>query len=173
VNTSINPETLIIALIALGVGISLGILLARIFSGPARQKRQVSEELRQNMETSATYRHEVTEHFVKTSELIKNLTSSYAELHQYLADSAGKLATPETGRQLADAGSVQLELILPTTNNGDQPQVPRDYAPGNGVLSEDYGLGRVNSANEANSTNDADFDTTDENTEDDPTLKVG
>ncbi|MBV1931574.1 MAG: DUF1043 family protein [Porticoccaceae bacterium] len=172
-NTDMNPETLIIALIALGVGIILGVLLARVFSGPARQKRHVSEELRQNMESSASYRHEVTEHFVKTSELIKNLTGSYAELHQYLADSAGKLTTPETGRQLAEAGSVQLELILPTTNNGDQPQAPRDYAPGNGVLSEDYGLGRANPANEERPTNDADFNANEKNTEDDPTLKVG
>ncbi len=171
-NTHTNPETLIITLIALSIGILLGVLLARVYSGPARQKRRVSEELRQNMEDSATYRHEVTAHFVKTSELIKNLTGSYVELHQHLADSAGKLASPETGRQLAEVGPVQLELILPTTDNREQPQAPRDYAPGNGVLSADYGLGRVNPANKKRPTNEANFNLNEENIEDDPTLKV-
>lgn len=165
-----NSEILIIALICFGAGIILGVLLARVFSGPARQKRQASEQLRQNMATSATYRHEVAEHFVKTSGLIKNLTASYAELNRYLAASAGKLASPEIGRQLAEVSSVQLELILPTTHGG-QAQAPRDYAPGNGVLGADYGLGRTNSVNQS-PTNDADFDAGGEHTEDDPTLKV-
>ncbi len=137
-NTEFSTELLIIALICLGVGIAIGVQLTRMFSGPAKQKRHLSEELRENVQSSATYRHEVTEHFVRTTTLLKNLTNSYADLHQHMADSATKLASPETGRELAEASAVQLELILPESSETDGTQVPKDYAPGNGILSEDY-----------------------------------
>ena len=178
-NIEINTEILVLILIALGIGITIGVLAPRMFSVRGKQKRFLSEELRQNQQTSATYQHEVTEHFVKTSDLVKNLTNCYGELHQHLADGATTLANPETGRQLAEAGSVQLELILPESHTSDRPQAPRDYAPGNGVLSEDYGLTQAGLAKEAKLVGDATFDQDtifDKSTQDaenDPTLKVG
>ena len=178
-NTEFNTEILIIALAALGIGIAIGVLVTRMFSTPGKQKRFLSEELRQNLQTSATYQHEVTEHFVKTSNLVKNLTNCYGELHQHLADGATKLANPETGRQLAEAGSVQLELILPESNTAEGPQAPRDYAPGNGVLSEDYGFTQAGLAKATSSIGDTSldqdtvFDKDTQAAENDPTLKVG
>jgi uncharacterized protein len=178
-NTELNAEILIIVLAGFTIGIIIGALVTRMFAAPGKQKRFLSEELRQNLQTSATYQHEVTEHFVKTSNLVKSLTGCYAELHQHLADGATKLANPETGRQLAEAGSVQLELILPESHIGEGPQAPRDYAPGNGVLSEDYGFTQADldnkSSNIGDTALDQDADIT-KNAQDavnDPGLKAG
>jgi len=68
---------------------------------------------------------------------------------------------------------------LPESHTSDRPQAPRDYAPGNGVLSEDYGLTQAGLAKEAKLVDDATFDQDtifDKSTQDaenDPTLKVG
>ena len=166
-NAEFSTELLTIARTCLGVGLVIGFLLTRAFSSPARQKRHLTQELQQNQQTSVAYQQDVIESFVKTSELTKNLTACYAELHQHLADSAAKLANPETGRQLAEAGSVQLELVLPETTGMGQPQAPKDYAPGNGVLSEGYGFAATSSIDDAISEDDTNQD------KPDPLLKAG
>lgn len=135
-NAEVNPELLVIAFASLGIGLVIGALLTRLLSAPARQRHRLAEELKNNRQTSAAYQHEITEYFVKTSDLIKNLTSSYTELNQYLAASATKLANPETGRKLIEAGAIQLDL---TAIKGGL-QAPKDYAPSTGVLRADYGL---------------------------------
>ena len=133
----VDVDTIVLLVIALVTGLLLGYLAGRVFSRAAQRKRMLTEELKQNQQSSEVFHHDVTEHFVKTSELIKNLTASYAELHQHLADSASKLADAETASKIAEAGSVQLELILP--EQGQQAQAPKDYAPGGGILEDGYG----------------------------------
>jgi hypothetical protein len=135
----INVELITIALASLAAGVAVGFLLSRIFSTPVKKSRSLSEELKQNRQSSVDYQHDVTDHFVKTSELLESLTDCYSGLHQHLADGAAKLVNLETSRKLVEAGSVQLELIMPEPAANGQLQVPRDYAPGHGVLSESYG----------------------------------
>lgn len=135
----INYQLLIIVLTSLGAGIAVGFLLGRRYATSIKNSRNLSEELKQNQQTSVDYQHDVTDHFVKTSELLATLTDCYSGLHQHLADGAAKLVNLETSRKLVEAGSVQLELIIPEPETGGQLQAPRDYAPGHGVLSENYG----------------------------------
>lgn len=173
-NAEVNPELLIIAIACLGLGLVMGVLLTRLFSAPARQRRHLAEELKNNRQTSATYQHEITEHFVKTADLVENLTASYAELHQHLATSATKLANPETGRRLAEAGSKQLELILPETAVTGGLQAPKDYAPSTGVLSEGYGLvDKKKRGDKLSLKSIPSLADNDEAEERDPTLKAG
>ena len=180
-NIEITPELITIILSSLCMGAILGVLLSRILSNPAKHKRHISEELRQNLQNSATYQHEVTEHFVKASQLIKNMADCHNELHHHMADSATKLASANTETKLAETSEVQLELVLPKPPVSGQPQAPRDYAPGNGVLREDYGFAQGVSANDEDSAdkpfndsvNDTTFDKDLEGTENDPSVKVG
>ena len=177
-DTDINSALPLIALAGLGLGLVIGVVLGRMLALPARQRRHLSEELRDNQQTSATYQHEVSEHFEATSALIEKLATSYTDLHKHLADGATRLANPETGRKLAEAGSVQLELLLPDSTSTGRAHAPRDYAPGNGILSEDYGFAETNTSADKSSAaqgaadNDAAFAQHDDS-EGDPTLKVG
>lgn len=169
-NAEVNPELLVIAFASLGLGLVIGVLLTRLLSAPARQRRHLAEELKNNRQTSAAYQHEITDHFVKTSDLIKNLTSSYAELNQHLASGATKLANPETGRKLIEAGAMQLDL---TAIKGGL-QAPKDYAPSTGVLRADYGLADAKTRGDKLSLKSVPSHVDSDDVEErDPTLKAG
>jgi uncharacterized protein len=153
----INSELLIIALVAFGIGTGLGFLLAGFFSKPAKRQRHLSEQFRKSQLSAATYQGAVTEYFIKTSSLIKNLADCYADVHNHLVDSAAKLASLEASQKLADAGGVQLELIISDPAAIERAQAPRDYAPGHGVLSENYGFSKADPVAESDAgENDAD-----------------
>ena len=123
-----DPVT--IALASLAVGLVIGTLIGRTLSGATKQRRTLTEELRKKDDELKTYQHKVTEHFITTSELVNNLTHSYKEVHQHLADSAMTLTNPEVSNKLLEAGSGNLG-IAHTTNSStiDSPQPPKDYTP--------------------------------------------
>ena len=73
------------------------------------------------------------------------MAQSYRQIHEHLATSAIRLASPEVGRQLLKAGGSDLSLVDEEGNpliSAEDIQPPRDYAPKvpGGILSEDYGL---------------------------------
>jgi len=108
-----------------------------------REDRSTKEELEQQIELANnkfdTYRSEVNEHFIKTAQLVSNLTDSYKEVHEYLANSAMHLSNLEISRTVIDSGNQPSEISLDT-----DIEPPRDYAPKTpnsvGTLSEEFGL---------------------------------
>jgi len=108
-----------------------------------REDRSSKEELEQQIEFANnkfdTYRSEVNEHFIKTAQLVSNLTDSYKEVHEYLANSAMHLSNLEISRSVIESGEQPSKLEL----DGDI-EPPRDYAPKSpntvGTLSEEFGL---------------------------------
>ena len=74
-------------------------------------------------------------HFSETSELINNLTQSYKDVHEHLADGALKLATADVSKRLIDAGDGNLTIGREEIT---APEPPRDWAPKSGQLSEDF-----------------------------------
>ena len=73
------------------------------------------------------------------------MAQSYRHIHEHLATSAIRLASPEVGRQLLKAGGSDLSMLDADGNpliNAEDIQPPRDYAPKvpGGILSEEYGL---------------------------------
>jgi uncharacterized membrane-anchored protein YhcB (DUF1043 family) len=168
-----NP-ILLIGLLSLATGLIIGFILARSLHPQARERKELEEQLRQSQGQLENYQQEVTAHFVKTSELINNLSHSYRDVHEHLATSAMHLTNLEISRQLIDAGFGSHEnnsnLI-----SGDTPEPPKDYAPKvpGGVLSEEYGLkedAQTPSAAHPKVDSDAVQDISDD--EEDPTLKV-
>ncbi|MBB5212189.1 YhcB family protein [Microbulbifer hydrolyticus] len=131
-------------LILVGViGLGLGALLA-FLATRSRQNIDRTQELELRLKEANTkledFQLQVNEHFDQTSQLVHNLTQSYREVHEYLANSAMRLSSQDIGRQMLEAGSGQL------SDNDENLSVlpPRDWAPkepgAKGTLSEEFGL---------------------------------
>ena len=134
--------TLVItALFATLIGACVGALLYK-FTGPDSPSRKMRERAERAEEELKRYQQDVTHHFADTSKLVNNLTQSYRDVYEHLANSALKLTTPALSRQILESAERQL-LADDTTQLKDEPlEAPRDWAPktGTGQLSEEYGL---------------------------------
>jgi uncharacterized membrane-anchored protein YhcB (DUF1043 family) len=102
------------------------------------------------------------------------MSQSYRQIHEHLATSAIRLASPEIGRQLLKSGGADINLTDEDGNpllSTEDVQPPRDYAPKvpGGILSEDYGL--ADKEDGKNQLDGLNADETDSD-EDDPTSKV-
>ncbi|GAA5523955.1 hypothetical protein Maes01_00504 [Microbulbifer aestuariivivens] len=132
-------------LILVGIlGVALGTLLAflavRTRSGE-HNSQELEARLHEANKKLEDFQLQVNEHFDQTSQLVQNLTESYREVHEYLANSAMRLSSQDIGRQMLEAGSGKLsenEEALKSVSP------PRDWAPkepgAKGTLSEDFGL---------------------------------
>ena len=140
-------STLVItAVAALLVGTAIGAILVKSLHPQEQQNREMENRLKNAEESLKDYQQEVSEHFAETSQLVNNLTQSYKEVHEHLANSALNLTNPDISRQLIDAGDGKL-----ISNSAESPaedeantEAPRDWAPKNpgetGQLSEEFGL---------------------------------
>ncbi|MEW5248091.1 YhcB family protein [Microbulbifer sp. 2201CG32-9] len=126
------------------VGLALGAILAFLANrGRGGTDRTQELELRLSEANSKLedFQLQVNEHFDQTAQLVHNLTKSYREVHEYLANSAVRLSSQDIGRQMLEAGSGKL-----SDNDESLRDVvpPRDWAPkepgAKGTLAEDFGL---------------------------------
>lgn len=164
---------MLIGLSCLAAGLIIGFLMARTLHPQERERKELEDKLQQSQDKIKDYQQEVTEHFLKTSELVNNLSHSYRDVHEHLATGAMRLTNTEISRQMIDAGFGRHEnanLIA-----GETPEPPKDYAPKvpGGILSEEYGL-KEDTPGLNTTTIDTAPDTGDalNDDEEDPTLKV-
>jgi uncharacterized membrane-anchored protein YhcB (DUF1043 family) len=145
-----------VLLVAVCAFVAGAIVALKVFR-PTNQKTSDTLELQGKLDKSnqqlKLYQQEISEHFITVSHLTANITQSYKQIHEHLASSAIRLASPEIGRQLLKSGGANLSLHDAEGNplvNMEDIQAPKDYAPKvpGGVLSEEYGL--VESENEEN-----------------------
>ena len=127
------------------IGAGLGHLFARQNQSGDQSVRDLEKKLAQSERQLKRYQQEVTEHFLKVSHLTTSMSQSYRQIHEHLATSAIRLASPEIGRQLLKSGGSDLNLTDEDGKpliNAEDVQPPRDYAPKvpGGILSEDYGF---------------------------------
>lgn len=134
--------TLIItSILSLLIGAALGAVAFKLVTGRSNV-RALEERLHRSEEELKKYQQDVTQHFAQTSDLVNNLTRSYREVYEHLANSALKLTTPDLSRQILRSANTELLDDDKTYLSEEQFEVPRDWAPkkGAGALSEDYGL---------------------------------
>ncbi len=134
--------TLIItSLLCLLIGAALGAALFKLYAGRGNV-RELEERLYRSEDELKKYQQDVTQHFAQTSELVNNLTRSYREVYEHLANSALKLTTPDLSRKILKSANTELLDDEKTYISEEKFEVPRDWAPkkGAGALSEDYGL---------------------------------
>lgn len=168
-----TPTVLLIGLLCAVSGLVIGLLAGRTLHPREQERKAAERKLKEAQERLQDYEHEVTEHFIKTSELFNNLSHSYRDVHEHLAASAMRLTGADASKKMVDAGFGRLEergAMLST----EMPEPPKDYAPKvpGGILSEEYGLRDDNVSRDnlrAKVANDAAEETNDN---DDPTLKV-
>lgn len=133
---------LIVGATAFIIGCLLSLLLTKSLSPSEKKSRTLETRLKETEEKLNDYQQEVTDHFAQTAQLVNNLTQNYKEVHEHLAGSALKLANVDISRQLLDSGVNDSQTDLGDSEKGFQP--PKDWAPGEGALSEGYGLDKEN-----------------------------
>lgn len=133
----------ITGLICLIAGAGLGGLIAYVFRAKILGQ-DIEQRLHEAENSLQGYQRDVAEHFAQTSQLVNNLTHAYREVHEHLANSALKLATPAISRQILDSANHGLSPDNKAYISEQRIEPPRDWAPkapgAKGTLSEDYDL---------------------------------
>ena len=137
--------TFIIATIAFLAGAGATFFYLRYIEDDGPVNGDLQRKLEKSDQKLKQYQQEVSEHFITVSHLTTNVAQSYRQIHEHLATSAIRLASPEIGRQLLKSGGSSLSLIDADGNplvSAEDIEAPRDYAPKvpGGILSEAYGL---------------------------------
>jgi len=131
--------------VALILGLGIGLMLGRRNSNAGQKYREVERKLDQVLQDKKAYEDEVVEHFTDTAKLLNNLTESYRDVHNHLAQGAATLCQGE--------GPVSLDRLEGGRRSAEIPahladiQPPLDYAPKTspdekGMLNEEFGLER-------------------------------
>ena len=171
----LDINTLVIAAICLVIGAIIGAVVRTAIAPGEKQQRALAEKLQAREDELKLYQQDVTEHFIKSSELLGEMQRQQQQATEQLLASASRLATPDTNRRIQDN-------MLPAADSGRHLNIlsltpqepPKDYAPGRGnVLSENYGLADSGDATALRGTpaghNAA---SEDGDSDDDPTYKI-
>ena len=73
---------ILIGLSCLALGLIIGFIMARTLHPKEKERKELEDQLKQSQERTKNYQQEVTEHFLKTSELVNNLSHSYRDVHE-------------------------------------------------------------------------------------------
>ena len=145
-----SPEYSLGIVLAVGAALAiLGLLVGwatgRRTSAEAKKYRDIALKLDQVMQDKKAYEDNVVEHFTETAKLLNNLTESYREVHNHLAQGAASLCQGEGPVSLERLESRRAATEIPAHLAHIQP--PLDYAPKHspdekGMLNEEFGLER-------------------------------
>lgn len=170
--------TVVIAIIAsLIIGAIVGALLTRALSPQEQKRRELEEKLQAKDDELKTYQRDVSDHFIKTSQILVEMRRNQQEIAEQLATSAIRLTSPEVNRQIQDVALRGLDTDIKANILSLTPQeAPKDYAPSvpGGVLNESYGLTDISESGVTRGLSAADKNAAQDDTDEgDPTFKVG
>ncbi len=125
------------------VGGVAGMLYSNRDKNSADRTHDIEEHLAESQQQLKDYQQEVTAHFSKTAELVRELNQSYRDVHTHLAEGAQNLA----GMNVQQAFALLQENPDLDLDEGSVQQ-PLDYSPKKspnekGMLEEDFGLEKV------------------------------
>jgi len=86
----------VIGILGLLLGIGLGSIVTYSLASRNNRTRKLQRELHQLTEHFTDYRDQVSQHFMHTSDLVKEMTRSYRAVYEHLATGAYHLCTDET-----------------------------------------------------------------------------
>jgi len=90
-----------VGLISLTIGIACGIGIAYLMPGNRRHTQELQDKLQSLQQEFDSYHDQVGQHFLKTSELVQNMTESYRDVYEHLATGSQVLCqTPVTPPRL-------------------------------------------------------------------------
>lgn len=109
-----------------GLGIVLGLLLARLFGGEGGESKAVGE-LRAEFDE---YREGVSQHFDTTSELFKDMTEKYRDVYNHMAGGAqafgGTSDSPPRLEIVSDVEKLESANEAPAADSEPQDSAPTD-----------------------------------------------
>lgn len=122
---------------AFAVGTGLGLVATPLLKRTRAGRNDPLQQLRELQEQQAQYRHQVTDHFSQSAELLAQLADNYRTVHNHLAKGAQTLCEPAALQTLKP-----LDEPTQPAPRSTLIEQPRDYAPRSdtGTLAEDFGL---------------------------------
>jgi len=115
--------TWIIGLIALAIGGALGVIFSKATQKDYEEQKVKIDELEQQLgetqQASNAFQDQVSEHFVKTSELFEEMTQKYRDIYDQLSADAQSLCQPGTNATLLTS---TLEVQKRSTENIEATQ---------------------------------------------------
>lgn len=136
-------------------GAVVGALLFKLLKSDEAKVRELERKLQALSEEHESYKNSVHTHFNGTARLLNEMTDSYRNVYQHLAQGASNLCPDYIASQLQLQNSNSSALLsaapqapdISTTSEPDIPDPPLDYATRNsdgadkkGALEEDYGI---------------------------------
>lgn len=109
-----------IGLAGFAFGIALGAGISLLLGGGRKRVHQLEEQLAELERQYDKYRHEVTQHFRTTSELVQKMTDSYRDVYEHLAGGSQALCRTRLG------GSSLEFTRQPLLDNEAPPEPPHD-----------------------------------------------
>jgi hypothetical protein len=82
-------------LLSFALGLVLGCIGTYLFIGRYSNTAKLREELSELRERFSDYRDQVSQHFMRTSELVQEMTQSYRAVYEHLATGAQELCEGE------------------------------------------------------------------------------
>lgn len=135
-------DLLIIGIIALLLGIGIGLAVSRLFFRGPPQNRRVAQQMDELQHEYTRYQAKVNEHFMETAHRMRRLNDAQREMHEHLAQGANRLSSDTEWQEAMGRPDLKLGH-QGATPDGLEP--PRDYAPKSGpkekgTLAEDFGF---------------------------------
>nr|WP_286009800.1 DUF1043 family protein [Salinicola sp. S1-1-2] len=120
-------------------GIGIGALCYHLLNANVARNQKVRQRLAETELELSQVRDALNDHFTKAADLAGSIRRQSDELEQHLMHGADRLVDDLKLRRRLHGEIAEEEEV-------DPPQVPRDYADGNGTLAEDYGVRRQRAA---------------------------
>lgn len=100
--------TILLVVLGIAVGAVAGYFLRKPDAGYLRMNEELKAELENSKGELTTYKQAVAGHFIKTADLINNMTDSYRAVHEHLAVGAHTLCDDQLGVEQLDIKQTRL-----------------------------------------------------------------
>ncbi|MDX2457430.1 MAG: DUF1043 family protein, partial [Gammaproteobacteria bacterium] len=114
----------VVGILGLLLGLALGSIVTHALLSRNSRTHKLQRELNQLNERFTDYRDQVSQHFMHTSDLVKEMTRSYRDVYEHLATGAYHLCTDETES--------------PTLRHQTQEQIAAENTPDTTATDADY-----------------------------------
>lgn len=103
-----NTSIWAVGILSFALGLILGCISTYLFFGRYSHTAKLQEELGELRERFSDYRDHVTQHFMRTSELVQEMTQSYRAVYEHLATGAQELCEGEVEAPSLDTSNKDL-----------------------------------------------------------------
>ncbi len=112
-------------LIGLVIGVIIGVLATRFGNRKLRDQHALQYELEKTKDELKEFKQELNNHFVRSSELLENMSQNYHELYHHMANTTKELLPEQAGNEDKFAWQRSAQSV---GNESAPVEMPRDYS---------------------------------------------